>query len=217
MRWKMHASQCAAIAKSNMRKKRTADRYSVFWKFCTKAIKRKSRASLKQLAKRMLYADEETIESDPWLNSYWMTAVAKEKNVPWKSTENIGTKTSPRIDDEMFSNQDRIGDHFIRFFQYEGGPEKKKNSSILLRELKLPFSYRKLISKSKMNITSTSTSMVTKTWILVRSRLNCRVAAWALRFVRFWSSSDRKEIVYGVMIPVYKTSKITTQSHLDDA
>jgi hypothetical protein len=56
-----------------------------------------------------------------------MTAVAKEENVPWKSTENVGSKTSPRIDDEMFGDQYRIGDHFVRFFQHEGCSTKKNN------------------------------------------------------------------------------------------
>ena len=67
---------------------------------------------------------------------------------------------------------------------------------------------------SKIKTISTSTSINTNTWILVRSRLNSLVAACVLRWVRFWSSSERNEIVYGVMMPVYRTSKITTQSHL---
>ena len=89
-----------------------------------------------------------------------MTAVAKEENVPGKSTQNIGSKTSPRINDEVFGNRDRIGDHFVRFFQHEGGPN---NSRIFFEELTLSSPYRKLINKSKMNIMSTSTSIVTRT------------------------------------------------------
>lgn len=64
-----------------------------------------------------------------------MTSITEEQNVPRQSAENIGGKSSPRVDDEMSGDLNWICDNFVCFFSNERRSKREEKRRFVCRIL----------------------------------------------------------------------------------